>query len=364
MDDKPHFRVFKGRGAVSEHAGRFQERQHAREDDGWGSLAETEAEAVRPRTVVAAERARSVITYNRSPDIPFDRSINPYRGCEHGCIYCYARPSHTYLDLSPGLDFETRIFYKPDAAALLEKELAREGYRCAPIALGVNTDAYQPAERRLEVTRGILQVLAEHRHPVTLITKSGLIERDLDILGPMAERGLVHAAVSVTTLDGDLNRSLEPRAAGPGRRLRTIQRLAEAGVPVSVNVAPVIPLLTDHELEAILEAAREHGARAAGYIMLRLPHEVEGLMRDWMDVHFPGRTEHLFSLLRGLHGGRAYRSGFGQRMRGSGELATLVAQRFRIAARRLGYETGLPPLDCSQFTVPGRPGDQMSLFDP
>lgn len=350
---------FKGRGAVTQRGGRFQDWQRQPEDDGWGSL---EVEPQRPKTRLEVDSARKVITYNRSPDIPFDRSINPYRGCEHGCIYCYARPTHTYLDLSPGLDFETRLFYKPDAAALLEAELRRPGYRPRPIALGVNTDAYQPAERKLGLTRALLQVLRAYRHPVTLITKSALIERDLDILAPMAASGLVHAAVSVTTLDEDLNRRLEPRAAGGRRRLRTIGALAEANIPVSVNVAPVIPWLTDQELEAILEAAAAAGANTAAYIMLRVPHEVEGLLRDWLDTHYPDKTEHLFSLLRSMHGGQAYRSDFGRRMRGDGEYAALIAQRFRLACRRLGLDGVMPELRCADFRVPERSGDQMRLF--
>ncbi|MBA1145592.1 PA0069 family radical SAM protein [Ectothiorhodospiraceae bacterium WFHF3C12] len=359
--DKPEERrhAFKGRGAVTQRGGRFQQWQRTPEDDGWGAL---EADPARPATRVEVDAARQIITYNRSPDVPFDRSINPYRGCEHGCIYCYARPTHTYLDLSPGLDFETRLFYKPEAARLLEDALRKPGYAVQPIALGVNTDAYQPVERRLRVTRDILRVLLEYRHPVTLITKSALVERDLDVLTPMAEAGLVHAAVSVTTLDEDLNRRLEPRAAGGRRRLRTIAALSEAGVPTSVNVAPVIPFLTDHELETILGEARAAGARSAAYIMLRVPHEVEGLMRDWLDTHYPRKTEHLFSLLRSMHGGSTYSSEFGHRMRGGGEYAAVVAQRFRVARRRLGFEDSLPPLVCDRFRLPDRRGDQMRLF--
>ncbi|MGD8429098.1 MAG: PA0069 family radical SAM protein [Ectothiorhodospiraceae bacterium] len=350
----------RGRGAVSNLEGRFQRWQREAVDDGWDNGDASPPSG--PKTVVAADRARSVITYNRSPDIPFDRSINPYRGCEHGCIYCYARPTHSYLDLSPGLDFETRIFYKADAAKLLRAELGKSGYECAPIALGVNTDAYQPVERRLGVTRDILEVLLEHRHPVTLITKSGLIERDLDLIAALARENLTFVSVSVTTLEPELNRILEPRAAGPQRRLRIIERLSEAGIPVGVMVAPIIPAINDHEIEAILEAVAERGARSASFVTLRLPHEVEPLFSEWLQTHFPMRAEHVLSLVRQMHGGRQYDSRFGRRMRGSGEMANLIAHRFRVAARRHGLDRGLPGLDCSRFRVPPRSGDQISLF--
>lgn len=355
-------RAWKGRGAVSNIEGRFQQWQHDTVHDGWeGSEAEETPEPA-PRTVLGVDHSRTVITYNRSPDIGFDRSINPYRGCEHGCIYCYARPTHAYLDLSPGLDFETRIFHKPDAPEQLARELAKRGYRPAPIALGVNTDAWQPMERRQRLTRRILEVLWEHRHPVTVITKSALIERDLDLLSAMAGEQLVTACVSITTLDDDLNRRLEPRAAGGRRRLRTVAALAEAGVPVSVNVAPVIPAINDREIEAILAAASERGARRASYVLLRLPYEVAPLFKEWLETHYPQRAEHVLSLVRQAHGGHQYDSRFGHRMRGGGEYMTLIAQRFRVAARRHGLDQPMAELDCGGFRAPVRSGDQMTLF--
>lgn len=354
-------RLHKGRGAVSNVEGRFQRWRREAVDDGWAGGDEEIPESA-PATVLGVDHSRSVITYNRSPDLGFDRSINPYRGCEHGCIYCYARPSHAYLDLSPGLDFETRIFHKPDAPAQLARELAKRGYRPAPIALGVNTDAWQPLERRLRLTRRILEVLREHRHPVTVITKSALIERDLDLLAAMAAERLVTATVSITTLDDDLNRRLEPRAAGGRRRLRMVAALAEAGVPVGVNVAPVIPALNDREIEAIVAAAAERGAQRASYILLRLPHEVAPLFAEWLETHYPQRAEHVLSLIRQAHGGCQYDSRFGHRMRGSGDYMALIAQRFRMATRRCGLDRPMPALDCSRFRVPVRAGDQMSLL--
>ncbi len=349
---------FKGRGAVDNPVGRYERHRKEAFDDGWGSLDELPPA---PKTELGVDRARSVITYNQSPDIPFDRSINPYRGCEHGCAYCYARPSHAYLGLSPGLDFETKLFYKADAVDRLRRELAQPRYRCQPIALGVNTDAYQPVERRLEITRGILELLLACRHPASMITKSGLMARDLDILAEMARRGLFHAAVSVTSLDDDIGRRLEPRAAGAARRLRLIEQLSLAGIPVTVMVAPLIPGLTDHELEAILDAARARGAVDAVYIPLRLPNEVEPLFEAWLQVHYPLKAEHVLNLIRNMHGGRAYRSEFGARMRGGGPLADLLAQRFQLAYRKLAFP-GTQPLDCSQFRPPRDEQGQMSLF--
>ena len=349
----------KGRGAASNPQGRFEGRLREPVDDGWeGAAPEPPG---RPATRLEVDRSRSVITRNRSPDLPFDRSVNPYRGCEHGCIYCYARPSHAYLDLSPGLDFETRIFQKPDAPEQLARELARPGYRPAPIALGVNTDAYQPVERRLGLTRRLLEVLWEHRHPVTLITKSGLIERDLDLLSAMAAQRLVSASVSLTTLDGELNRTLEPRAAGPSRRLRVIRRLAESGVPTGVMAAPLIPFVNDHELERLLAAAAEAGARRAGYTVVRLPFEVEPLFEDWLRRHRPDAADHVMARVRELHQGRGSDSRFGARMSGTGPYAALVAQRFWVAARRLGLDAAAPALDCSRFRVPGST-HQLGLF--
>jgi DNA repair photolyase len=350
--------VRRGRGAVSNPDNRYEARAHEPFDDGWSDQ-DPAAEAL--RTELSVDASRGVIARNDSPDIPFDRSINPYRGCEHGCVYCYARPTHAWLGLSPGLDFETRLLYKPRAAELLRRELGRRGYRCAPIALGVNTDAYQPAERRLGLTRAVLEVLAEHRHPVTLITKSALIERDLDILAAMARRDLVHASVSVTTLDAGLARRLEPRAAAPRRRLETLARLADAGVPTGVMVAPVIPALTDPELEHILEQARRAGARDAGYVLLRLPHEVEGMFAQWLEAHYPDMSARVLNRVRDTRGGRMNDPRFGSRMRGSGAYAGLIAQRFRLARRRLGFEA-LPDLDVSGFCPPGGDDGQMELF--
>lgn len=349
----------KGRGAVDNPAGRFDHLTKQPEDDGWYRAAEGVPSI---QTSVEVDHARRVIAYNDSPDVPFDRSINPYRGCEHGCSYCFARPSHAYLGLSPGLDFESRLFYKPDAAEKLRRELSAPGYACAPIALGVNTDAYQPIEKRFQLTRALLEVLLEARHPVYLITKSALIERDLDILQQMAEASLVGVAVSLTTLDADLERRLEPRAAGGKRRLRVIETLAKHGIPVSVSVAPVIPVLTDPELERLLEAARAHGAQAAGFVMLRLPHELQGLFASWLETHYPLKAAHVLNTLRQMHGGALYRSQFGRRGRGDGAYADVVAQRFRMACRRLGLSEHTAALDCGQFRPPTPAGGQLALF--
>ena len=348
----------KGRGATGNPDNRFEACTREAVDDGWGGL-DAPVEAL--RTTVQADTARTLIAYNDSPDVPFDRSINPYRGCEHGCVYCFARPTHAYLGLSPGLDFETRLFYKSDAAALLRRELARPAYRCAPVALGINTDAYQPLERRLGITRQILEVLREHAHPVTLVTKSALIERDLDLLAELARDDLVQVMVSITTLDRELARTLEPRAAAPQRRLETLRRLNEAGVPAGVLVAPLIPVLTDAELETILGEARRAGARAAGYVLLRLPHEVKDLFRDWLARHAPLKAEHVMHRLQDCRGGRDYDARFGSRMRGEGIFAELLAQRFRKAARDLGFP-GLPPLRSDRFRAPGGEREQLALF--
>lgn len=340
----------KGRGAASNRDGRFEPVRHEAEDDGWGAL---DQPLPRLATTLGVDRARSVITRNDSPDIPFDRSINPYRGCEHGCVYCYARPSHAYLGHSPGLDFETKLYAKPDAAARLVEELRARGYRAEPIALGTNTDPYQPVERKARVTRAILEVLAGCEHPVTIVTKSALIERDLDLLGPMAQKNLVKAFLSVTTLKRDLARRLEPRAAAPERRIEAIARLAEAGVPVGVMVAPVIPVLTDSEIEAILAAARGAGAREAGYILLRLPREVKELFKEWLAVHEPLSAAHVMARLREARGGREYDARFGTRMRGEGEYADLVRARFDLACRRLGLDRReRAALDTARFRPP------------
>jgi DNA repair photolyase len=329
-------------------------------DDGWGAL---DAELPPLRTELIPDASRSIINYNNSPDIPFDRSINPYRGCEHGCIYCYARPSHAYLGLSPGLDFESKIFHKPDAAVLLEKELAKPGYRCAPIALGGNTDIYQPAERDLKITRHILEVLNRCNHPVTLVTKSALIERDMDLLGDMARRKLIHVAVTITTLNKDLARTLEPRATAPHRRLETVRRLSKANIPVTVMVAPIIQSLNDSEMENILQQAADVGAHDAHTILLRLPLELTALFEEWLQQHYPLKAGHVMSLIRQSRNGKTNDARFGSRMRGSGPFADMIAQRFRLARARLPFSPS-PPLDTSQFTPPKiRATTQLDLFD-
>jgi DNA repair photolyase len=348
----------RARGADTSPAGRFEAHQHVRESDGW-DIPEDEALL---RTEVAIERPRSIITRNTSPDISFDRSINPYRGCEHGCIYCYARPSHAYLGLSPGLDFETRITAKPDAPELLARELARPSYRPAPIALGTNTDPYQPIEAKLAIMPGILRVLRDWNHPVTLITRGQTVLRDLDLWAELAARDQAAVGVSVTTLDAALARSLEPRAPAPATRLRMIAALARAGVPVRVMVAPVIPVLTEPEIEAILTAARDAGATTASMIALRLPHEVAPLFRDWLERHRPGMAAHVMNRVQAMRGGRDNDPRFGHRFRGAGVEAQLAGQRFRLARRRLGYAEGAPALDCTRFGPPPRAGDQLSLF--
>jgi DNA repair photolyase len=352
-------RRFKGRGATLNPVSRFDRLDAEAFDDGWESLAAARKEDGRPKTVVSPDRSRSVIATNRSPDIPFDQSINVYRGCEHGCIYCYARPSHAYLGLSPGLDFETKLSAKYDAPELLVKELARPTYRCSPIALGANTDPYQPIERTLSITRKVVDVLGRHDHPLTIVTKSAGVLRDLDLLAPMAEKGLAAVAVSVTTLDPELARKMEPRAAAPHRRLEAIGELAAAGIPTVVMVAPVIPGLTDHETEAILEAAAEKGAWRAVYTLLRMPHEIKELFRNWLLHHEPLKAERILSLLRQCRGGRLNDSRFGHRMRGEGTYAALIEKRFRLARKRFGLDRHLPDLRTDLFR---RPGDQLRLL--
>lgn len=353
--------VHKGRGAASNPAGRFEPTACEAHDDGWGSL-ELPPEA--PVTTVRPELARKIVTRNRSPDIPFTQSINPYRGCEHGCVYCYARPGHAYVNHSPGLDFETRLYYKRDAASLLEKELRSRSYRCSPIALGANTDPYQPIERKYRVTRDILESLSACNHPATIVTKgAALIERDIDLLADMASRSLMAVFISVTTLEESLKRRLEPRAAAVGARLRTIRRLAGAGIPVGVMMAPVIPALTDHELERIMQRAAEAGAVAAGYVMLRLPHEVAPLFREWLDVHEPLRAAHVMSRVKELRGGRDNDPRFGSRLVGEGQFARLFRQRFELARRRHGLDREQDfRLDTSAFSPPQASGPQQSLF--
>ncbi|MGV7187170.1 PA0069 family radical SAM protein [Xanthomonas axonopodis] len=353
--------VIKGRGTTAYVPGRFSVTTAVEIDDGWGALDADGETAMRPKTVVAEEIARSIISRNNSPDIGFSQSVNPYRGCEHGCVYCFARPSHAYLDLSPGLDFETRIFAKPNAAALLRAEIARPSYHCSPIALGINTDAYQPAERRLRISRQCLEVLAEARHPVSFVTKAALIERDIDVLAEMAQHNLVSVYFSVTTLDNRLAAKMEPRAAAPHARLRAMQALHAAGVPVGVLVAPVIPMINDKELERILEAAAAHGARSAGHVLLRLPHELTQLWREWLELHYPDRAKHVMSLVQQMRGGKDYDSRFGKRMVGEGPFAELIAQRFSIAYRRLGFGR-LPRLDTTHFRPPRPDTPQLNLF--
>jgi DNA repair photolyase len=348
----------RGRGAASNASGRYESLVQESFDDGWPP-----DEAAPPlRTTLTAEAARAIITRNDSPDIPFEQSINPYRGCEHGCIYCYARPAHAYMGLSPGLDFESRLFFKPDAAALLERELSRPRYAPKAIHIGGNTDPYQPVERRREVTRGIIAVLARFHHPFSIITKSALICRDIDLLGPLGAAGLARAAVSVTTLDRGLARVMEPRAATPNRRLDAVRRLTAAGVPTTVMFAPVIPGLNDHELEAVLERAAAAGASGAGYVALRLPLEIKDLFEEWLAEKVPDRARRVMSLVRQMRGGKANDPRFGQRMRGEGPIADLLAQRFVAAKRRYGLDQPRPPLDLSQFTVPPKTGDQIDLF--
>ena len=350
----------KGRGAASNATGRFESAERVAFDDGWGS-AEREPDHIDTR--LAVDATRTIIARNDSPDIGFDRSINPYRGCEHGCIYCYARPSHAYLGLSPGLDFETRIFYKPQAAALLRGELRKKGYACWPLALGSNTDPYQPAERRLGITRAILDVLREFRHPVTIVTKGALIQRDIDILGDMAKDRLAVVTVSVTTLDRELARRMEPRAAAPERRLETIAALAAAGVPTGVLAAPMIPALNDPEMEAILERAHAAGARTAGYTLLRLPLELKALFKEWLEEHAPRKASHVLSLVAQCHGGRIYDSAWSKRMTGGGPYAAMLAARFNRACRRIGFDARTNDLlDTTLFRPPPQKGDQLALF--
>ncbi len=357
----------KGRGAASYVTGRFEKTVAHGEDDGWGSVYATAPGDGRAPgaphldTKVTEERARSVLSHNDSPDVGFSQSLNPYRGCEHGCVYCFARPSHAYRDLSPGLDFETRLYAKTNAAERLRHELSKPGYVPVPTALGINTDAYQPIERRYRVTRAVLEVFAECRHPVSFVTKGGLITRDIDLLSAMAREQLVSVFFSITTLDNTLASKMEPRATAPHGKLRAMRTLADAGVPVGVMVAPVVPMLTDRELEHILEAAHAHGARAAGYTLLRLPHELKQVWREWLQLHYPERAAHVMSLIRQMRGGKDYDSRFGIRSRGEGPFADLIAQRFAKAHARLGFGR-LPPLDCSKFVAPRAPSPQGDLF--
>ena len=348
----------KGRGSPSRVDARFLEHNRSGFDDGW--TPEPEQQAV--PTEIFQETPRTVISRNQSPDIPFETSINPYRGCEHGCVYCYARPSHAYVDLSPGIDFETKIFAKSNAADVLRKELGKPRYVCKPIAMGTNTDPYQPAERQLRITRDLIRTLHDCRHPLSIVTKSWLVERDLDLLAPMAADGLVKVFVSVTSLRHDLARRLEPRATAPARRLKTVHTLNRAGVPTGVMFAPVIPFINDAELERVLEQAAAAGAKAVGYIMLRLPNEVKQLFREWLDLHEPGKTEHVFSIIRDLRSGRENDPEYFTRMRGRGVYADLVRKRFDNACRKFGLNRDNWRLNTGLFTPPVTANPQQSLF--
>jgi len=356
----PNLQAHRGRGALSARVGRYESASYSAFDDGWGSIEDRDEAA--PKTRVTPEFPRRILSRNSSPDIPFDRSINPYQGCEHGCIYCYARPTHAYNGLGAGIDFETRIFSKPDAPALLRAELRARNYRPATVVIGGNTDPYQPAERTLRITRSVLEVLRDFNHPTGLITKGRGVVRDIDILAPMAEMNLARVAISVTTLDPDLSRRLEPRAAAPSARLRAIERLSEAGIPVLVMVAPIIPQVNDAEIEAIVQAVADAGARSAGYVFLRLPMEVGPLFEEWLGEHMALRKEHVMELVRQCRGGGQYQPEFGIRMRGTGPYATLIEKRFKLATRRAGLADSLPPLSTEHFAPPPRAGDQLALF--
>jgi DNA repair photolyase len=348
----------RGRGAETNRTGRFESRSRHAADDGWGSL-----DVLPPfKTQVTEEQAKKIITRNESPDISFDRSINPYRGCEHGCAYCFARPTHAFMGLSPGLDFETQLFAKPNAAKLLEKELAKPGYEVRTMAIGTNTDPYQPIERRYRIMREILEVLDATSHPVGIVTKSALVVRDLDILSRMAERGLVKVALSVTTLDRQLARAMEPRAATPERRLDTLRLLSQAGVPTTVMVAPVIPALNEAEIERILEAAAAAGVREAGYVLLRLPLEVKDVFKEFLEREYPDRAKHVMSVIRSMRGGKEYDAAWGERMRGIGPYAWQIGRRFEMTARRLGLNKEKRRLRTDLFTAPQPETDQLDLF--
>ena len=354
---RPELRV-KARGALDNATGRFEREQRIAEYDGW----DLPEDGRLLRTEVRIEAPRTAISYNRSPDLPFDRSVNPYRGCEHGCVYCFARPTHAWLNLSPGLDFETRLIARPGIGAVLAREIGRRSYKVAPIAIGTNTDPYQPCEADHRVMREVLQVLHDWKHPVAITTKGALVERDLDLIAPMAAAGLARVGISVTTLDAGLARAMEPRCPLPQRRLQVIRRLSDAGVPVRVMIAPVIPGLTDHELEPILAAARAAGAVAASWIMLRLPLEVAPMMKDWLETRLPGHAAKVMARIRDVHGGRDYDPEWGRRMRGEGLWSDLIAQRFDKACTREGLTINQPPLRKDLFARPVQAGDQLSLF--
>ena len=351
--------AIRGRGARTNASGRYEADSREAFDDGWTP---DDVEPVQLATTVSPEKARVIITRNDSPDVGFSASINPYRGCEHGCIYCYARPAHAYMGLSPGLDFESKLFFKPEAARLLERELSNPRYVPEVIHIGGNTDPYQPQERRLRITRGVIEVLSRFNHPFSIISKSALILRDLDLIAPMAAKNLVRVAISITTLDRKLARSMEPRAATPEKRVEAVRRLAEAGVPTVVMFAPCIPGLNDHELEAVLERSAAAGAAGAGYVALRLPLEIADLFQEWLATDHPDRAGRVMSLVRQMRGGKTYDSQWGKRMKGEGPIAALTSRRFAAAKARYGLAGKLPPLDLTQFRVPPKPGDQIDLF--
>ncbi|RAK61377.1 radical SAM protein [Phenylobacterium hankyongense] len=349
----------RGRGARSNHSGRYEAQGREAFDDGWTP---DEPDPKSFSTTVSPEKAKVIITRNDSPDVGFSASINPYRGCEHGCIYCYARPAHAYMGLSPGLDFESKLFFKPEAAALLERELSRPRYVPEVIHIGGNTDPYQPQERSLRITRSVIEVLSRFEHPFSIISKSALILRDLDLLAPMAEKNLVRVAISITSLDRKLSRSMEPRAATPEKRLEAVRRLSEAGVPVIVMFAPAIPGLNDHEMEGVLERSAQAGARGAGYVALRLPLEIKDLFREWLESDHPDRASRVMSLVRQMRGGKDYDAQWGKRMKGEGPIADLMSQRFAAAKRRYGLDFRFDGLDLTRFRPPPKAGDQIDLF--
>ncbi len=348
----------RGRGAALNTSGRFEPVSRTLEDDGWNSI----EDLPEFKTDVQIEKPRSIISRNDSPDIPFDRSVNPYRGCEHGCIYCFARPTHAYMGLSPGLDFEARLFAKPDAAKLLERELAKPGYKVRPIAIGTNTDPYQPIEKEWRIMRQVLEVLKAAHHPVMIVTKSAMVIRDIDILAPMAEKGLAKVGLSVTTLDRKLARLMEPRASTPTKRLEAIKALSEAGIPSTVMMAPIIPALNDHEIERVLDSGKTAGASHASYVLLRLPLEVSPLFRDWLLRNYPDRYRHVMSLVRSMRGGKDYDAEFGKRMKGAGPYAWQIGRRFEMAAKRLELNVARKPLNCDLFVPPLGTGVQLSLL--
>lgn len=349
----------KGRGTFSNISGRFESQHRVLMDDGWGTL---EDDAPKLKTTVAIDATRTIIARNSSPDIPFDRSINPYRGCEHGCVYCFARPTHAYLGLSPGQDFESRLFVKPKAAQLLVQELRKPGYQVRTMALGTNTDPYQPIDEKYQITREVLKVLRDFRHPVGIVTKSNRVLRDIDILADMAKDNLARVAISITTLDRELARTMEPRAPTPERRIEAIRELTAAGVPTTVMTAPMIPALNDHEMESILERGHEAGARNAGYVVLRLPLEIKDLFREWLEANQPGRASHVMSLIRSMRGGKDYDAEWGKRMKGSGVYAELTAKRFKLACDRLGLNQWWTPLRTDLFKPTPATGDQLRLL--